>query len=181
MTDAHQQARRLPLAATLGFATLEPRAPELRLLHQDRLFGWLEHRVEPPQDTHGQNDVPILAADEKIPQDVIRAWTDPGLADVRIRRDLLKYARTKFDKNQLERATTRLADFGGDVLVLWSRNRVMPVFVSSSNLVAKLPSVITILGRINPIWRSSHGLHVSISSGSGSRFPGGRHFTTFAM
>ena len=68
-----------------------------------------------------------MMAAKPIPQDVMEAWTDPGLADVRIRRDLLKYARTKFDKADLVRATNRLADFGGDVLVLWSRNRVMPV------------------------------------------------------
>jgi pimeloyl-ACP methyl ester carboxylesterase len=49
-----------------------------------------------------------------------------GLADRRIRRDLVKYCRTKFDKADLIRATNRLADFDGDVLVLWSRNPVMP-------------------------------------------------------
>jgi pimeloyl-ACP methyl ester carboxylesterase len=68
-----------------------------------------------------------MMAAEPIPQDIVERWTDPGLADVRIRRDLLKYARTKFDKSDLVRATKRLADFPGDVLVLWSRNRVMPV------------------------------------------------------
>ena len=62
-----------------------------------------------------------------IPQDIVEAWTDPGLTDVRIRRDLLKYARTRIDKPNLVRATNRLADFPGDVLVLWSHNRVMPV------------------------------------------------------
>ncbi len=40
--------------------------------------------------------------------------------------DLVKYCRTKFDKAELIRATNRLADFEGDVLVLWSRNPVMP-------------------------------------------------------
>ena len=49
-----------------------------------------------------------------------------GLADRRIRRDLVKYCRTKFDKADLIRATNRLADFDGEVLVLWSRNPVMP-------------------------------------------------------
>lgn len=68
-----------------------------------------------------------MMAAKPIPQDIVEAWTDPGLADVKIRRDVLKYARTKFDKSDLVRATKRLADFSGDVLVLWSRNRVMPV------------------------------------------------------
>jgi pimeloyl-ACP methyl ester carboxylesterase len=67
-----------------------------------------------------------MMAAKPIPQDIVEAWTDPGLADVRIRRDLLKYARTTFDKPDLVRATNRLGDFDGDVLVLWSRNRVMP-------------------------------------------------------
>ena len=67
-----------------------------------------------------------MMARRSIPQDVIEAWTAPGIADKRIRRDLLKYSRTKFVKAELVRATNRLADFAGDVLVLWSRNRVMP-------------------------------------------------------
>jgi pimeloyl-ACP methyl ester carboxylesterase len=49
-----------------------------------------------------------------------------GIGDARIRRDLLRYAHSRFDKAELIRATERLADFDGDVLVLWSRNRVMP-------------------------------------------------------
>src|SRR5262249_42586589 len=36
-------------------------------------------------------------------------------------------------------------------------------------------------GSISASRRSSHGAHASISSGCGSRLPGGRHFTTFAM
>jgi pimeloyl-ACP methyl ester carboxylesterase len=62
-----------------------------------------------------------------IPQDIMQAWTDAAIADRRIRRDLLKYTRTEFDDRELVRATNRLADFTGDVLVLWSDNRVMPL------------------------------------------------------
>ena len=61
------------------------------------------------------------------------------------------------------------------------RSFVMPSLVSSSSLVAKLPSVTMTRGRISASWRSSHGAHASISSGCGSRLPGGRHFTTLAM
>lgn len=61
-----------------------------------------------------------MMAAKPIPQDKVEAWTDPGLADVRIRWDLLSYARTKIDKPNLVRATNRLAEFPGDVLVLWS-------------------------------------------------------------
>jgi pimeloyl-ACP methyl ester carboxylesterase len=65
-------------------------------------------------------------AKKPIPQDIIDAWTSAGLADKRIRRDLIKYCRTRFEKADLVRATQRLADFTGDTLVLWSHNPVMP-------------------------------------------------------
>ena len=65
-------------------------------------------------------------AKKPVPQDIVDEWMAAGLADRRIRRDLVKYSRTKFDKADLIRATNRLADFDGDVLVLWSRNPVMP-------------------------------------------------------
>ena len=65
-------------------------------------------------------------AKKPIPQDVVDEWMAAGLADQRIRQDLVKYCRTKFDKPDLIRATNRLADFDGEVLVLWSRNAVMP-------------------------------------------------------
>jgi pimeloyl-ACP methyl ester carboxylesterase len=65
-------------------------------------------------------------AKKPVPQDIVDEWMAAGLADRRIRRDLVKYCRTKFDKADLIRATNRLADFDGDVLVLWSRNPVMP-------------------------------------------------------
>jgi pimeloyl-ACP methyl ester carboxylesterase len=68
-----------------------------------------------------------MMAARPIPQHVAVAWTEAGIADVRIRRDLLKYTRTEFDEAELVRATNRLADFAGEVLVLWSRNRVMPL------------------------------------------------------
>jgi pimeloyl-ACP methyl ester carboxylesterase len=131
LTDAGRDKRvaRLVICPSEAFDNFPPGFPgkvtwlatrttgTAKLAMQQLRIGWLRNRFF----MFG------MMAAKPVPQDVIRAWTDPGLADVRIRRDLLKYARTKFDKNQLERATTRLADFGGDVLVLWSRNRVMPV------------------------------------------------------
>jgi pimeloyl-ACP methyl ester carboxylesterase len=65
-------------------------------------------------------------AKKPVPQDIVDHWMAAGLADRRIRHDLVKYCRTRFDKTDLIRATNRLADFEGDVLVLWSRNPVMP-------------------------------------------------------
>ena len=59
--------------------------------------------------------------------------------------------------------------------------RVIPSFVCNSSLVAKFPSVTTTAGSMKPSCASRYGRQVSISTGSGSRLPGGRHFTTFAM
>lgn len=65
-------------------------------------------------------------AKKPVPQDIVDAWMVAGLGDRRIRQDLVKYCRTKFDDADLIRATNRLADFSGPALVLWSRNPVMP-------------------------------------------------------
>jgi pimeloyl-ACP methyl ester carboxylesterase len=62
-----------------------------------------------------------------LPDDLVRAWTEPLLTNPAIRRDLLAYCRTKFHPGQLIRDTEALANFTGDTLVLWSPdNRVMP-------------------------------------------------------
>ena len=47
--------------------------------------------------------------------------------------------------------------------------------------MAKLPSVATTFGWISSICRNRWLSHASISSGCGSRLPGGRHLRTFAM
>jgi pimeloyl-ACP methyl ester carboxylesterase len=65
-------------------------------------------------------------AKKPIPQDIVDAWMAAGLADRRIRQDLVKYCRTKFVGAELIRATNSLKDFAGQALVLWSRNPVMP-------------------------------------------------------
>jgi pimeloyl-ACP methyl ester carboxylesterase len=67
-----------------------------------------------------------MMAKKPIPQHIVDAWFDAALNDERIRRDLVKYCRTKFVDADLVRATERLAAFDGDVLVLWSHNPVMP-------------------------------------------------------
>jgi pimeloyl-ACP methyl ester carboxylesterase len=67
-----------------------------------------------------------MMAKKPIPQRIVDAWVDAALRDKRIRVDLIKYARTKFVKADLVRATEKLADFDGNVLVLWSHNPVMP-------------------------------------------------------
>ncbi len=77
-------------------------------------------------------------AKKPVPQGIVDKWMAPGLADRRIRQDLVKYCRTKFDGADLIRATNRLADFTGPALVLWSRNPVMPA-EHGDRLAALLP------------------------------------------
>jgi pimeloyl-ACP methyl ester carboxylesterase len=79
-------------------------------------IGWLRRR----RLTFG------MMAKKPIPQHIVDAWFDAAMKDERIRRDLVKYCRTKFVDADLVRATERLAAFDGDVLVLWSHNPVMP-------------------------------------------------------
>jgi pimeloyl-ACP methyl ester carboxylesterase len=67
-----------------------------------------------------------MMAKKPIPQHLVDAWFEAGLQDKRIRIDLMKYTRTKFVDVELVRATNRLKEFRGDVLVLWSHNPVMP-------------------------------------------------------
>jgi pimeloyl-ACP methyl ester carboxylesterase len=78
-------------------------------------------------------------AKKPVPQDIVDAWFAAGLTDRRIRRDLVKYCRTKFESAELIRATNRLADFTGPALVLWSANPVMPAD-HGDRLAALLPN-----------------------------------------
>ncbi|HEX2213324.1 MAG TPA: alpha/beta hydrolase [Mycobacterium sp.] len=78
-------------------------------------------------------------AKKPVPQNIVEDWTAAGLADVRIRRDLIKYCRTRFDGDDLIRATKRLREFEGAALVLWSRNPVMPA-EHGERLKALLPN-----------------------------------------
>ena len=79
-------------------------------------IGWLRNR----RLIFGQ------MAKRPVPQDIVDTWLASGLADTRIRRDLVKYCHTRFDKQELVRATCSLQNFTGPSLVLWSNNPVMP-------------------------------------------------------
>lgn len=62
-----------------------------------------------------------------VPDDMLQSWTAPGIASRAIRRDLKKYAATRFDNAQMSRATNELARFDRPALVLWgSEDKVMP-------------------------------------------------------
>lgn len=88
----------------LGFAARQLRIGPLRRLPM--LFGRMARRP--------------------VPDALIRHWTEPLLADRRIRRDLRAYCNGPFDKEELVRDTEALRRFTGPALVLWSPNRVMP-------------------------------------------------------
>jgi|SRR5215211_7525484 len=78
-------------------------------------------------------------AKKPVRQDIVDAWLTAGLNNRRIRRDLVKYCHTKFNKPELIRATEALKDFGGPALVLWSKNPVMPAD-HGERLAALLPN-----------------------------------------
>ncbi|MBX7434087.1 alpha/beta hydrolase [Mycobacterium sp. Y57] len=67
-----------------------------------------------------------MMAKKPVPQQVVDDWTAAGLAGKAVRRDLVKYCRSRFDGADLIRATNRLAEFDRPALVLWSDNPVMP-------------------------------------------------------
>lgn len=62
-----------------------------------------------------------------LPNDLVRGWTEPGLREKGIRRDLRKYATQHLVKADLIANTEALRHFSGDALVLWSSaGKVMP-------------------------------------------------------
>lgn len=62
-----------------------------------------------------------------LPDALVRGWTESLLRDPTIRRDVVAYGRTRFDRRALVRDTEALARFAGKALILWSPdNRVMP-------------------------------------------------------
>ena len=65
-------------------------------------------------------------AKKPVPQDIVEEWLVAGLADRRIRHDLVKYCRTKFDERRPCPGHEPAEGFHGPALVLWSRNPVMP-------------------------------------------------------
>lgn len=67
-----------------------------------------------------------LMAKKPISDEIIQKWTDPGIASAGVRRDVLAYCRTKFDKAALIADTEKLRDFTGPALVIWApRTNVM--------------------------------------------------------
>lgn len=91
-----------------GGVSLALRQLRVRWLRRSPLlFGWMARR-------------PLSDA-------LVRDWTEPGLRDARIRRDLLAYTKSGFRKPELIANTEALRDFQGDALILWSSaGKVMP-------------------------------------------------------
>ncbi|WP_067465255.1 alpha/beta fold hydrolase [Nocardia amamiensis] len=93
------------LPGGISLALRQLRVPWLR--RSALLFGWMARRP--------------------LPDDLVRGWTEPGLRDARIRRDLLAYTRSGFRTRELIAHTEALRNFSGDALILWSAaGKVMP-------------------------------------------------------
>lgn len=67
-----------------------------------------------------------MMAKKPIPQPIVDHWFGNALQHSALRRDVIRYARSRLVKSELVRATESLTRFDGDVLVLWSHNPVMP-------------------------------------------------------
>ncbi|MFI6867457.1 alpha/beta fold hydrolase [Nocardia sp. NPDC050406] len=66
-------------------------------------------------------------AKRPLSDEMVRGWTEPGLRDRRIRRDVLSYSRSPRPKAELIANTEALRRFSGDALILWSSaDKVMP-------------------------------------------------------
>jgi len=89
----------------------------LQLAARQLRIGWLRR-------------LPLLfgqMARRPVPGELIRRWTEPVLTHPGVRRDLVAYCRSTFDKAALIADTEALRRFHGDALVLWSPdNKVMP-------------------------------------------------------
>lgn len=93
----------LPGAMTMGLKQL--RVSWLR--RSPLLFGWM--------------------ARYPLSDELVHGWTEPGLRDKRIQRDMLKYGKSKRPKAELIANTEALRDFRGEALILWSSaGKVMP-------------------------------------------------------
>ncbi|WP_454197695.1 alpha/beta fold hydrolase [Nocardia sp. Marseille-Q1738] len=93
------------LPGGISLALRQLRVPWLR--RSPLLFGWMARRP--------------------LSDDLVRGWTEPGLRDARIRRDLLAYTKSGFRKRELVAHTEALRNFSGDALILWSSpGKVMP-------------------------------------------------------
>ncbi|WP_425300866.1 alpha/beta fold hydrolase, partial [Nocardia wallacei] len=107
-----------PPAGRVWWAGAAPGAPApLPIALRQLRIGWLRRS-------------PLLfgwMARSRIPDELVRGWTEPGLRDRRIGRDVRKYGRSMPDERELIANTEALREFSGEVLVLWSSaGKVMP-------------------------------------------------------
>lgn len=66
-------------------------------------------------------------AKRPLDDDLVEGWTAPGLASPGVRRDLRRYASSRFDEAELIVMTGSLASFDRPALVLWAtEDKVMP-------------------------------------------------------
>lgn len=93
------------LPGALGLGLRQMRIPWIMRL--PLLFGWM--------------------ARTPLPRELVRGWTEPGIRYPGVRRDVLKYARSRRPKADLIANTEALTEFRGDALILWSSaGKVMP-------------------------------------------------------
>ncbi|NDL59504.1 alpha/beta fold hydrolase [Phytoactinopolyspora mesophila] len=112
-----------------AFENFPPGLPGAMVKFAARMPGGLTLALRQLRISWLRRTPPMLGqmAKRPVPDDLVRGWTEPGLRDPRVRRDVRVHATGRFDDAELIADTEALRKFNGDVLVLWSDNRVMPL------------------------------------------------------
>lgn len=130
LTDMGRDKRvsRLVVCPSEAFDNFPPGLPGKVASLASRTTGtvWLAMRQLQIEWLRRQRLIFGLMSKRPVPQQIVDDWVEAGLSNKAIRRDLVKYCRTRFDDDDLIRATDRLAEFDKPALVLWTDNSVMP-------------------------------------------------------
>lgn len=130
LTDMGRDKRvsRLVVCPSEAFDNFPPGLPGKVASLASRTTGtvWLAMRQLQIEWLRRQRLIFGLMSKRPVPQQIVDNWVEAGLSNKAIRRDLVKYCRTRFDDDDLIRATDRLAEFDKPALVLWTDNSVMP-------------------------------------------------------
>lgn len=123
-----QRVARLAICPSEAFDNFPPGLPGKMAWLASRTTGtvWLAMRQLKVARLRRQRLMFGMMAKYPVPQPIADSWVEHGLTDRSIRRDLVKYCRTRFDGDDLVRATHRLTEFDRPALVLWTDNPVMP-------------------------------------------------------
>lgn len=124
-----ERVGRLILLPCEAFDNFPPGLPGKMAVVASRIPGGLPLALRQLRVSWLRNSPLLLGwmARQPLRDDLVRAWTEPGIRSKDIRRDLRKYVSTRFVGAELVADTEALQRFTGSALVLWSSaGKVMP-------------------------------------------------------